>query len=219
MESRWDVYANIADVVYHLLLWYNSNFICWLFSRSTCKMLKTRPDISKKSKSRNLDPSSRETEIRAQQVETEKANTKPLQQHKGRLLSSRAHTPTTRFVDPLPFWPPAPLPHHPQLLHILPSCQTFALCAQSNSLFLQKHTWKSTRGGSRGRGGGHMVRVELWKRHVYLAGGMLLVLPIANHNIRNVSAITGDYTLKTALFAWRQTNGLWQKFREAKVQE
>lgn len=46
------------------------------------------------------------------------------------------------------------------------------------------------------------------KPFVYLAGRMLFILPIANHNIRNVSAKTGDYTLKTALFAWRQTNGL-----------
>lgn len=59
-------------------------------------MLKTRPDISKKSKSCNLDPPSRGTEIRAQQVEAENANTKILQQNKGRLLSSRAHTARTR---------------------------------------------------------------------------------------------------------------------------
>lgn len=57
---------------------------------------------------------------------------------------------------------------------------------------------------------------EFWKKPVYLAGGMLFVLPIANHNIRNVSAKTGDYTLKTALFAWRQTNGLSQVLEKQK---
>lgn len=41
---------------------------------------------------------------------------------------------------------------------------------------------------------------------------MLFILPIANHNICNVSAKAGDYTLKTALFAWRQTNGFHRFF-------
>lgn len=73
-------------------------------------------------------------------------------------MSNRAHTGRTRagswrgFVGPLPFWPPAPLPHHPQLQHILPSCQTFALCVQSNSLFLQKQINKG--GRKEGRRGG-----------------------------------------------------------------
>lgn len=53
-----------------------------------------------------------------------------------------------------------------------------------------------------------MVRgVKVQEMFVYLAGCMLFILPIANHNICNVSAKAGDYTLKTALFAWRQTNG------------
>lgn len=56
-----------------------------------------------------------------------------------------------------------------------------------------------------------MVRgVTVQEPYVYLAGCMLFILPIANHNICNVSAKTGDYTLKTALFAWRQTDGLSQ---------
>lgn len=62
---------------------------------------------------------------------------------------------------------------------------------------------------NKGRKEGHKVRgVRVQKQFVYLAGRMLFILPIANHNICNVSAKTGDYTLKTALFAWRQTNGL-----------
>lgn len=53
-----------------------------------------------------------------------------------------------------------------------------------------------------------MVRgVNVPRSFDYLAGSMLFILPIANHNICNVSAKAGDYTLKTALFAWRQTNG------------
>lgn len=61
---------------------------------------------------------------------------------------------------------------------------------------------------NKGRKEGHKVRgVKVHKSFVYLAGRMLFILPIANHNICNVSAKAGDYTLKTALFAWRQTNG------------
>lgn len=64
---------------------------------------------------------------------------------------------------------------------------------------------------NKGRKEGHMVRgVRVQEPYVYLAGCMLFILPIANHNICNVSAKTGDYTLKTALFAWRQTDGLSQ---------
>lgn len=60
---------------------------------------------------------------------------------------------------------------------------------------------------NKGEEGGHKVRgVKVHKLFVYLAGCMLFILPIANHNICNVSAKAGDYTLKTALFAWRQTN-------------
>lgn len=55
---------------------------------------------------------------------------------------------------------------------------------------------------NRGRKEGHKVRgVRVQKLFVYLAGCMLFILPIANHNICNVSAKTGDYTLKTAFFA------------------
>lgn len=64
---------------------------------------------------------------------------------------------------------------------------------------------------NKGRKEGHMVRgVRVQELYVYLAGCMLFILPIANHNICNVSAKTGDYTLKTAFFAWRQTDGLSQ---------
>lgn len=50
---------------------------------------------------------------------------------KGRLRPIRAHTGWSRrghgeVAGPLPFWPPAPLPHRPQLQHTLLSCQTFA---------------------------------------------------------------------------------------------
>lgn len=89
-------------------------------------------------------------------METEVDQHKTSTAKKGRRLSNRAHTGGTRAgswrgsVGPLPFWPPAPLPHHPQLQHILPSCQTFALCVQSNSLFLQKKTNKQRGGGRRG---------------------------------------------------------------------
>lgn len=66
---------------------------------------------------------------------------------------------------------------------------------------------------NKGRKEGHMVRgVRVQKSFVYLAGCMLFILPIANHNICNVSAKAGDYTLKTALFAWRQTNGFHRFF-------
>lgn len=37
-------------------------------------------------------------------------------------------------------------------------------------------------------------------RESYLAGRVLLIAPIANHYICNVSAKPGHYTLKTALF-------------------
>lgn len=63
----------------------------------------------------------------------------PLTAQKRRLGPIRAGRVAVEVVGPLPFWLPAPLPHHPQLQHILLSCQTFALCAQSNSLCLQKH--------------------------------------------------------------------------------
>lgn len=66
---------------------------------------------------------------------------------------------------------------------------------------------------NKGRKEGHKVRgVRVQEPFVYLAGCMLFILPIANHNICNVSAKAGDYTLKTALFAWRQTDGLSQVF-------
>lgn len=65
----------------------------------------------------------------------------------------------------------------------------------------RKQINKGEEGGSQGQSGQSSEVV------VYLAGRMLFILPIANHNIRNVSAKAGDYTLKTALFAWRQTNG------------
>lgn len=58
-----------------------------------------------------------------------------------------------------------------------------------------------------------MVRgVKVQVSFVYLAGGMLFILSIANHNICNVCAKAGDYTLKTAFFAWRQTNGFHRFF-------
>lgn len=180
-------------------------------------MLKTRPDISKKSKSCNLDPPSRGTEIRAQQVEAENANTKILQQNKGRLLSSRAHTARTRagsrgevhgsitFLAACSSSTPSPTTTYTTFLPNLCIMRSKQLSFPAKTQIKKKNT----RGGSRGWGEVTWSEgSEFWKKHVYLAGGMLFVLPIANHNICNVSAKTGDYTLKTALFAWRQTNGL-----------
>lgn len=148
---------------------------------------------------------------------TEKVNNqhKTSTAKKGRLRPIRAHTVRSRrghgeVAGPLPFWPPAPLPHRPQLQHTLLSCQTFALCVQSNSLFLQKK--QINKGGGRKEGVTRSEGSEFRKSFVYLAGRMLFILPIANHNICNVSAKAGDYTFKTALLAWRQTDGLSQVF-------
>lgn len=147
--------------------------------------------------------------------ESQRPTQKPLQQRKAGFVQSELTLCRVGGLEgsrgevavPLPFWPPVPLPHRPQLQHTLLSCQTFALCAQSNSLFLQKTNEQG------GRKEGNMVRgVKVQKLFVYLAGGMLFILSIANHNICNVSAKAGDYTLKTALFAWRQTDGFHRFF-------
>lgn len=93
--------------------------------------------------------------------------------------------------DRLPFLLPVLLLHHPQLQHILLFCQTFALFVQSNFLFLEDKWDKSSE----------------WS---YLISCMLLISAISNHNISYVSAKSGHYTLKTALFAWKTMHYLFK---------
>lgn len=93
--------------------------------------------------------------------------------------------------DRLPFLLPVLLLHHPQLQHILLFCQTFALFVQSNFLFLEDKWDKSSE----------------WN---YLISCMFLISAISNHNISYVSAKSGHYTLKTALFAWKTTHYLFK---------
>lgn len=93
--------------------------------------------------------------------------------------------------DRLPFLLPVLLLHHPQLQHTLLFCQTFALFVQSNFLFLEDKWDKSSE----------------WS---YLISCMLLISAISNHNISYVSAKSGHYTLKTALFAWKTMNYLFK---------
>lgn len=108
-------------------------------------------------------------------------------------LVARYHTNISG--DRLPFLLPVLLLHHPQLQHILLFCQTFALFVQSNFLFLEDKWDKSSE----------------WS---YLISRMFLISAISNHNISYVSAKSGHYTLKTALFAWKTTHSLFKLSRE-----
>lgn len=104
-------------------------------------------------------------------------------------LVARYHTNISE--DRLPFLLPVLLLHHPQLQHTLLFCQTFALFVQSNFLFLEDKWDKSSE----------------WS---YLISCMFLISAISNHNISYVSAKSGHYTLKTALFAWKTMHYLFK---------